>query len=326
MKILVIGGAGYIGGAFVRAALSAGHTPLVLDNLSTGHRDAVPEGVAFTAGDLRERRALDPLLAEAEAVVHFAAKSIVSESMADPVGYYRENLGGFLALLEGLERSGPRPLVFSSSAAVYGQGEGRPLVEDAPCRPVNPYGGTKLAMEQTLVHAAGRLGLRYFSLRYFNAAGGVPGHGERHDPETHLIPLALEAAQGRRTLTLYGDDYPTPDGSCIRDYIHIADLAEAHLAALERLAATEGDDPSGPVNLGTGHGQSVKEVLACVERVTGRLLPVSVGPRREGDPALLVAAVDRAAERLGWRARRPDLDDIVGSAWEWQQGRGIADT
>ncbi len=318
MRILVTGGAGYIGGAFVRAALAAGHEVTVIDNLCTGHRDAVPDAAEFLLADLRERRTLEDALARCQAVVHFAALSIVGDSVADPVGYYRENLGGFLALLEGIKTvEGPDRLIFSSSAAVYGHGEDRPFLETDPCRPVNPYGGTKLAMEQTLAHTASQLGLRYFCLRYFNAAGALEDHGERHDPETHLIPLALEAALGLRDLTLFGEDYPTPDGSCVRDYIHIADLAEAHLAALDALGAEK--DPSGPLNLGTGRGNSVKEVLASVERVTGRGLSVIKGTRREGDPASLVAAVDRAADLLGWRAGRPDLDAIVASAWEWSR-------
>jgi UDP-glucose 4-epimerase len=318
MKILVTGGAGYIGGGFLRSALAAGHELTVLDNLSTGHRDSVPETVKFLRGDLREHELLEPALAEADAVLHFAALSIVGDSMTDPVGYYRENLGGFLSLLEGIRKvGGPRRLVFSSSAAVYGHGAGKPFTEEAPTRPVNPYGGTKLAMEQTLAHVAPSLGLRYFCLRYFNAAGALADHGERHDPETHLIPLALEAALGLRELTLFGEDYPTPDGSCVRDYIHIADLAAAHLAALEALEAPE--DPSGVLNLGTGRGHSVKEVLASVERVTGRSLSVRSGARREGDPALLVAAVDRAEKTLGWRAARPELDEIVASAWSWSR-------
>jgi len=319
MRILVTGGAGYIGGAFLRAALAAGHTLQVIDNLSTGHADSLPAGLPFTRADLRERRWLDPLLAESEAVVHFAARSLVAESMADPVGYYRDNVGSFLALLAGMAECGPRLLVVSSSAAVYGHGEDRPFREEDPCRPVNPYGGTKLAMEQVLAHAASRLGLGYFCLRYFNAAGAVAEHGERHEPETHLIPLALAAAAGGAPLTLFGEDYPTPDGSCIRDYVHVADLAEAHLAALAALA--DGKAPSGPLNLGTGNGHSVKEVLASVARVTGRRVPLRQGPRRPGDPARLVAGVERARTLLGWTARQPALDAIVASAWAWMESR-----
>lgn len=319
MRILVTGGAGYIGGAFLRAALAAGHSLSVIDNLSTGHADSLPPGVDFRQVDLRERRWLDPLLAECDALVHFAARSLVAESVADPVGYYRDNLGGFLALLAGIEAvGGPRRLVFSSSAAVYGHGEGQPFRETDPCRPVNPYGGTKLAMEQVLGHAAPRLKLRYLCLRYFNAAGALADHGERHQPETHLIPLALAAAAGGEPLTLYGEDYPTPDGSCVRDYVHVADLAEAHLAALAALEAPS--DPSGPLNLGTGQGHSVKAVIASVERVTGRAVPLRRGPRRPGDPALLVAAVDRARALLGWAPRQAALDAIVASAWDFARG------
>ena len=319
MRILVTGGAGYIGGTFLRAALLAGHQLQVIDNLSTGHADSLPPGLSFTQADLRERRWLDPLLEGSDAVVHFAARSLVAESMADPVGYYRDNLGAFLALLAGMESRGPRLLVVSSSAAVYGPGEGRPFREEDPCRPVNPYGGTKLAMEQVLAHAAPRLGIAYFCLRYFNAAGALADHGERHEPETHLIPLALAAAAGGAPLTLFGEDYPTPDGSCIRDYVHVADLAEAHLAALAALAG--GQAASGPLNLGTGCGHSVKEVLASVERVTGRRLPLERGARRPGDPALLVAGVERARALLGWTARQPELDAIVAAAWAWMEAR-----
>ena len=311
MRILITGGAGYIGGAFLRKAREAGHEAAVIDNLRTGWRDALPRDVEFIHADIRERDRLEPLLARCDAVVHFAALSIVADSIADPVGYYRENLGAFLALLEGIKACGPARLIFSSSAAVYGAGCGRPFAESDPCLPVNPYGGTKLAMEQTLTHAAPALGLGYFCLRYFNAAGALADHGERHEPETHLIPLALQAAQGKRRLTVFGRDYDTPDGSCIRDYIHIADLAEAHLAALAAIDA----GASGILNLGTGRGHSVLEVMAAVERVTGRVLPVSDGPRREGDPARLVAAVGEAQRVLGWRANRPHLDEIVESAW-----------
>ena len=318
MRILVTGGAGYIGGTFIRAARAAGHEVAVIDNLSTGHAESVPEGIEFARGDLRDRSLLLPLLRRSEAVLHFAALSIVGDSISDPVGYYRENLGGWLSLLEGIRECGPKRLIFSSSAAVYGDGEGRPFREDDPCLPVNPYGGTKLAMEQTLSHAAPALGLACYSLRYFNAAGAVAGHGEAHSPETHLIPLALEAALGLRELTLFGTDYDTPDGTCIRDYIHVADLADAHLAALDALAS---GDAGGTLNLGTGTGSSVREVIAAVEAATGAPLPVRMGERRVGDPARLVAAVDRAAERLGWLAKRSSLSEIVASAWDWERGR-----
>ncbi len=317
MRLLVTGGAGYIGGAFVRNALAAGHEVTVLDNLSTGHRDAVPEAARFVEGDIRQRDRVDELLAGSEAVVHFAALSIVSDSIADPVGYYRENLGGFLALMEAVAESPVRKLIFSSSAAVYGAGEGRPFKEDDPRRPVNPYGGTKLAIEETLEHVAPGLDLDFASLRYFNAAGGLDDHGERHDPETHLIPLALEAAASGGELGLFGTDYPTPDGTCIRDYIHLEDLAAAHLKALEAL----GDGLRTALNLGTGSGFSVREVLDCVKNVTGMPLNVSETARREGDPALLVADVRKAWELLAWRAEKTELSDIIESAWNFLNRR-----
>jgi len=317
LRLLVTGGAGYIGGAFLRSALAAGHEVAVLDNLSTGHRDALPEGLRFVEGDIRRRDLVSELLADADALVHFAALSIVADSIADPLGYYRENLGGFLALLEALADSPVRKLIFSSSAAVYGLGSGRPFVEEDPRRPVNPYGGTKLAIEQTLEHVAPGLGLDYLSLRYFNAAGAMEGHGERHDPETHLIPLALEAARTGGEMKIFGSDYPTPDGSCLRDYIHIEDLARAHLAALEAL----GEGLRTALNLGTGRGFSVREVLDCVKKVTDRPLKLSESPRRKGDPAILVAGVSKAWELLGWRAEKTELSDIIQSAWEFHHSR-----
>jgi len=313
VKLLVTGGAGYIGGAFVRGALAAGHEVVVLDNLSTGHRDAVPSEARFVEGDVRQRALVDELLDGCQAVAHFAALSIVGDSIADPVGYYRENLGGFLALMEAVAASPVRRLLFSSSAAVYGEGEGRPFTEEDPLRPVNPYGGTKLAIEQTLEHVAPALGLDYVCLRYFNAAGALDDHGERHDPETHLIPLALEAARDGGALRLFGSDYPTPDGSCVRDYIHIADLTRAHLMALEAM----GGGLRTALNLGTGRGVSVRDVVACVQKVTGRPLKVVETARREGDPALLVAAVGKAWEVLGWRTEKTELSDIIQSAWDF---------
>ena len=315
MRLLVTGGAGYIGGAFIRAARDAGHEPVVLDNLSTGHRDAVPADIELHAGDIRQRDLLDKLLKRCDAVVHFAALSIVGDSVADPVGYYRENLGSFLALLEALRESPVRKLIFSSSAAVYGHGEGRPFREEDPCRPVNPYGGTKLAMEQTLEHVAPALGLDWMALRYFNAAGSVAGHGERHDPETHLIPLALRALVSGEPLKIFGNDYDTPDGSCVRDYIHIEDLASAHLRALERL----GGDFRTALNLGSGRGYSVLEVLEMAEKVAGRPVPAVQAPRRQGDPDFLVAAVDKARSLLDWRSEKSDLEGILQSAWEFHE-------
>jgi UDP-glucose 4-epimerase len=313
MRLLVTGGAGYIGGAFVRGALAEGHEVIVLDNLSTGHRDAVPEAARFVEGDIRQADLLGGLLSKSEAIVHFAALSIVGDSIADPVGYYRENLGGFLALLDAVAASSVRKLIFSSSAAVYGAGEGRPFLEDDPRLPVNPYGGTKLAIEQTLEHSAPALGLDYAALRYFNAAGALQGHGERHDPETHLIPLALDAAKNGGELKLFGSDYPTPDGTCIRDYIHIEDLTRAHLKALDAL----GGGFRTALNLGTGRGFSVREVIDCVKNVTELPLEVVETKRRVGDPALLVAEAGKAWEVLEWRAEKTELCDIIQSAWNF---------
>jgi UDP-glucose-4-epimerase GalE len=318
MRVLVTGGAGYIGSHTVRHLLERGHDVVAYDNLEMGHREFVPAG-RLVVGDLLEADRLDhALLAHrAEAVIHFAALAAVGESVRDPNRYWRINVTGSLNLVEACRRHGVRRLVFSSTCATYGIPEKPgPITEDTPQRPINPYGRTKLAVEQILADAAAAYGLGYAALRYFNAAGARPDAtlGEEHDPETHLIPLAIFAALGRRpALQVFGDDYPTPDGTCIRDYVHVDDLADAHLRALERIEPGQGSF----FNLGTGRGHSVREVIAAVEAVSGRRVPHSVGPRRPGDPASLVASAARAREVLGWQPRYADLRETVSTAWKW---------
>jgi UDP-glucose-4-epimerase GalE len=321
MRILVTGGAGYVGSVSVERLIGAGHEVIVLDNVSTGHAAAVIPGVGFVRGSYGDREAVASLLREArsEAVLHCGAKSLVGESMRDPAAYYRANVVGGVALLDAMRDAGVGRIVFSSTAAVYGVPESTPIREDAPLRPINPYGETKRTFEGAMAWYGAAYGLRSASLRYFNVAGATEANGERHDPETHLIPNALAALEGGAPLTLFGDDYPTPDGTPIRDYIHVLDLADAHVAALE--ATAPGDprtDATLVCNLGSGAGFSVREVLAAAEAVVGRPVPHSVGPRRAGDPLVLVAAIDRAAEVLGWRPARSTLAEMIGSAWAWR--------
>ena len=321
-RILVTGGAGYIGSVSADALLAAGHEVVVLDDLSTGHRAAVPVGAALHVATYADRDGLTRLLEREriEAILHCAARSQVGESIADPSLYYRDNVAGGVALLEAARAAGVGRLVFSSSAAVYGVPDRTPIPEDAPLRPINPYGETKRTFETALAWFGRAYGLRSLSLRYFNVAGATATLGEVHDPESHLIPNVLRAAAGKIALTLFGDDYPTPDGTCIRDYIHVADLADAHLLALE---ATAPDDPRTDealaLNLGNAGGFSVHQVLAAAEAVVGHPIPHAVGARRAGDPPRLVASAERAAQILGWRPARPDLEAMVGSAWEWRQ-------
>ena len=301
----------------VRTLLRAGHRPLVVDNLSTGHREAVPREAVFLKADIVDRRRITQAMRShgTEAVFHFASRIQVGESVTNPRLYFTSNLGASIALLESTLEAGVGHFILSSTAAVYGRPVHVPIDESHPTEPVNPYGETKLATEWMLAAYGRAYGLRFAALRYFNAAGADPDDpcGERHVPETHLIPIVLEAAAGlREAVTVYGTDYGTPDGTCIRDYVHISDLCEAHLAALEYLRR---GGESGAFNLGTGIGHSVNEVIQAAERVSGRKVPVMYGPRRHGDPPSLVASAARASQRLGWRPRRPRLDDMIGDAW-----------
>jgi UDP-glucose 4-epimerase len=323
-KILVTGGAGYVGSVVTAHLLEAGHQVTVLDDLSTGFRAGVPEGARFVEGSVQDvGRVLD---ASYQAVLHFAASSQVGESVADPEKYWRNNVAGSLELLTAMREAGVRALVFSSTAATYGEPQSVPVTEDEPTLPTNPYGATKLAVDHMISGEAAAHGLAAVSLRYFNVAGAYGKHGERHDPESHLIPLVLQVAEGRReAISVYGDDYPTPDGTCVRDYIHVADLAEAHLLALDSLNA--GAAPRGSVaagehlicNLGNGNGFSVRQVIDTVRKVTGHPIPETAAPRRAGDPAVLVASAARAHERLGWKPRRADLTEIIQDAWTFAQ-------
>lgn len=319
MRILVTGGAGYIGSHAVRLLLSRGHEVWVYDNLSMGHRAAVP-AERLIVGDLDETARLDQAIVShrIEAVMHFAALAYVGESVRDPGRYYRNNVVNTLNLMEILRRNGVQRFVFSSTCATYGVPERVPITEEEPQKPINPYGAGKLMIERALADYAAAYHWGYATLRYFNAAGASPDGsiGEDHDPETHLIPLAIGAAMGRRPpLEIFGTDYPTPDGTCVRDYIHVDDLAEAHLLALERL------EPGRELryNLGIGRGYSVREVIRTVEEVTGKSVPVREGPRRPGDPPFLVAASEKAQRGLGWRPRYTELRPIVETAWNWHR-------
>ena len=317
-SILVTGGAGYIGSHACKALARAGYLPVVFDNLSRGHREAVRWG-PFVEGDLADRLCLRAALAEHRvgAVMHFAAYADVGQSVTDPALYYRNNLGGTLSLLDAMREAGVGEIVFSSTCAIYGTPDAVPIGESAPQCPVNPYGETKLAIERALRWYGGAYGIRSASLRYFNAAGADLGGelGEAHEPETHLIPLVLQAALGQKPhIEVYGTDYPTPDGTTIRDYVHVDDLATAHLRALEHLRA---EGASIAVNLGTGDGHSVREVIAAVERISGCRVPMREAARRPGDPPALVADPARAAELLGWRPKCSDLETIIRTALAW---------
>jgi UDP-glucose-4-epimerase GalE len=322
-RILVTGGAGYVGAVSVEAFLAAGHDVVVLDDLSTGHRAAVPDGARLIVGDYGDRATTAAVFAEEsiDAILHCAARSLIGESLQDPARYFHDNVTGGIALLEAARSAGVDRFVLSSTAAVYGVPDETPIPEDAPLRPINPYGETKRSVEGALTWYGRAYGFRSVSLRYFNVAGATATTGEDHDPETHLIPAIFGAVEAGRPVTIFGDDYPTRDGTNVRDYIHVADLADAHLRAIE--ATAPGDDRITDgflvCNLGNGGGFTNLEVIEAAERAVGRSIPYEVGPRREGDPPTLVASADRAAEILGWRPRRPTLDEIVGSAWAWRQ-------
>ena len=319
MAVLVTGGAGYIGSAFVEQLLAVGEEVVVLDDLSRGHRAAVHPGAAFHEGRTGDRPLIERIVREhrVTACAHFAALAYVGESVREPARYYENNFSQAASLFEALCGAGVKHVVFSSTCATYGVPLQVPIPETHPQWPINPYGWSKLFVERLLADFERAYGVRFVALRYFNAAGATARSGEDHDPETHLVPLVLATAAGRReTLSVFGGDYETPDGTAIRDYIHVEDLGEAHRLALAHL---RGGGPSELLNLGTGTGHSVLEVIEAARRVTGREVRHEVGPRREGDPPRLVADARRAREVLGWTPRRPALDEILRSAWEWMQ-------
>ncbi|MGQ0674626.1 MAG: UDP-glucose 4-epimerase GalE [Rhodospirillales bacterium] len=317
--LLVTGGAGYVGSHTAHALIARGHKVVVADRLSTGHRAAVPAAAEFVALDLRDAGDVARLFQSRrfDAILHFASLSLVGESMADPLGYLGDNTAGAVNLLRAAARSGVKRFVLSSTANLFDQAGDKPVAEDAPVAPGSPYGESKFLIERMLHWADRALGIRSASLRYFNAAGAHPqGHlGEDHRPETHLVPLVIQSALGkRRAVTVFGTDYPTPDGTCVRDYVHVMDLAEAHIAVLEPLKAK-----SLRYNLGTGRGHSVNEVIRAVEEVGGRKVPVEAGPRRAGDPAVLVADPSAIKRDLGWKPRFDTLRGIVETAWRWHE-------
>jgi UDP-glucose 4-epimerase len=330
MKILVTGGAGYIGGTVAGLLVQKGHQAVAYDNLSHGRRDLLPAGVDFVEGELSDRTKLENLFIDAknqgapfDGVLHFAALIEAGESMVHPELFFRNNTASTLSLLEAILAHGPRRIVFSSTAAVYGEPEVVPIQEDARLLPTNAYGESKLLVEHMLAWLNRIHGLRYAALRYFNVAGAPEGpggitRGEAHQPESHLIPLVLDVALGRRqSIKIFGEDYPTPDGTCIRDYIHVSDLADAHLLALDALNTHD----RLIFNLGNGKGFSVREVIESARRVTGHPIPVENCPRRAGDPAFLIASSDKAIRELAWKPKYTQLDDIVRTAWVWHQKR-----
>ena len=318
MTILITGGAGYIGSHTALSLKRQGYDFVVYDNLSTGHRESVGK-CPFVKGDISDRRLLENVIKSygVTDVIHFAASSIVGESMQNPQKYYQNNVVGTLSLLDTLLKCKVKRIVFSSTAAVYGEPDIVPITEDSPKQPTNVYGRTKLIIENILEDYDLAYGLKYVSLRYFNACGADDGGliGEDHRPETHLIPLVLQTALGLRTkISIFGDDYPTPDGTCIRDYIHVNDLAQAHILALNYLRS---ENKSDVFNLGNGSGFSVKEIIRTAERVVGRGIPQDIGPRRSGDPAVLVADAQKAKKKLGWKPEYTDLERIIKTAWQW---------
>ena len=315
MRVMVTGGAGYIGSVIVEELVRAGHTPVVFDSLVKAHQAALPPGVPLVAGDVREtdcvRRAL--IEHEIEAVIHMAALIEVGRSVTQPHTFFENNVGGSLSVLRAMIEAGVTKYVFSSTAALYGDPERLPITEDEPAKPTNPYGESKLMVEQMMRWDAPAHGLTATSLRYFNAAGATERNGEQHEPETHLIPLVLAAAEANRPVKIFGTDYPTRDGTTVRDYVHVVDLAQAHLLALHR------DEPGLRIyNVGNGNGYSVREVIAAAREVTGLPLPAEELPRREGDQIATVASAERIRRELGWQPQHADLRDIVGSAWRWR--------
>lgn len=320
MQILITGGAGYIGGTVADLLIKNGHTITIFDNLSHSQSSMLPLKASFVHGDIADRNALDRLFSSHsfEGVMHFAALIEAGESMRKPEIYFRNNAASTLTLLEAMLAFDLKRLVFSSTAAVYGEPESSSIHEDSPLRPSNAYGESKLMVEQMLAWINRIHGFRYASLRYFNVAGAIEGRGEAHEPESHLIPLILDVALGRRSsIKIFGQDYPTPDGTCIRDYIHVSDLASAHLLALEALA----NHNKLIYNIGNGKGFSVREVVESARRVTGHAIPVVEEPRRPGDPAVLVASSQKIGKELGWKPAYTQLDDIIASAWAWHQQR-----
>ncbi|MCV9885746.1 UDP-glucose 4-epimerase GalE [Metabacillus halosaccharovorans] len=321
MAVLVCGGAGYIGSHAVSELLDRNEEVVVVDNLQKGHLPAVLEGAKFYNGDLRDEAFLKNVFQEndIEAVIHFAADSLVGESVEKPLQYYENNVYGTMCLLKVIQEFGVKKIVFSSTAATYGEAENIPIVETDPTVPTNPYGETKLAVEKMLKWSEQAYGLKYVVLRYFNVAGAhMEGKlGEDHDPETHLIPIILQVALGdREKIMIFGDDYNTEDGTCIRDYIHVTDLADAHILAIEKLRK---DNTSATYNLGNGNGFSVKEVIETARKVTGHPIPAEVAPRRAGDPAVLIASSEKAINELGWKPKYADLHTMIESAWNWFQ-------
>ena len=321
MAILVCGGAGYIGSHAVHALVEKGEQVVIVDNLQTGHRGALNPAAKFYEGDIRDAAVLDKIFTEnkIEAVIHFAANSLVGESMEKPLLYFNNNVYGMQVLLEAMVRHSVDKIVFSSTAATYGEPKRVPIHEDDETCPTNTYGETKLTMEKMMKWVSRANGVRYVSLRYFNAAGALPDGsiGEDHKTETHLIPLILQVPTGRRDhITVFGDDYPTPDGTCLRDYIHVVDLADAHVLALEYLRKGGASDI---FNLGNGQGFSVKEMIAAAEKATGRSIKVEIGARRAGDPAQLIASSEKARSVLGWKPQFTDVEQVIGTAWKWHE-------
>jgi UDP-glucose 4-epimerase len=318
MRVLVVGGAGYIGSVTAQTLVQEGHDVIIFDNFSRGHREAIPSGMMWMAGDMSSREDLSRAFAQkVDAVMHFAALSQVGESVEKPDLYFHNNVSNGLNLLDAMLEYGVDKFIFSSTAAVYGEPSTSPITEDFPLLPTSPYGDSKLAFERVLKWYANAYKMRYVSLRYFNASGAAGEAGEDHEPETHLIPLVLQVALGRRKkITIFGDDYPTPDGTCIRDYIHVKDLADAHVQALTHLANT-GENQI--FNLGQGNGSSVREVIEVARKITGHPIPAEIGRRRAGDPSILVASNELIHNVLGWAPKYSDLQTIIGDAWAWHQ-------